>query len=228
VTSDVEPNVEEMSSRIEQLSLVDLATVKIRELLVAGVIKPGERVREEWLTQRLGISRPPIREAMQILIQQGLLERLPRRGARALVLSQVDIDEIYSLRAVLDHFALRLGVPAKDPALLEPMRAAVTEMRAAVAAGEHARYVDSNRQFHLALIALAGHGRLSTTYEMIMNQMQLLMSINLSRESASDREAGVKRHEVLLTAIESGDLARALAAIDSHGEQRFLHQQDEP
>ena len=213
----------EGSSIIEQLSLVDLATVKIRELLVAGVIKPGERVREEWLTTRLGISRPPIREAMQILIQQGLLERLPRRGARALVLTKVDIDEIYTLRAVLDHFALRLGVPVEDPALLVPLRKAIVDMRESAVAGDHARYVEANRQFHLSVIALGRHGRLSSTYEMIMNQMQLMMSVNLSRETAADREAGVKRHEVLLAAIESGDLARAQAALDSHGEQRFLH-----
>jgi len=216
---------DEANTRIEQFSLVELATVKIRELLVAGVIKPGERVREEWLTSKLGISRPPIREAMQILIQQGLLERLPRRGARALTLTQTDIDEIYSLRAVLDHFALRLGVPVKDAALLEPMRAAVAEMRAASEANQHARYVEANRQFHLALIALGGHGRLYSTYEMIMNQMQLLMSVNLSRETAADRAAGVKRHEDLLEAIASGDLARSLAAVDSHGERQFLQMQ---
>jgi len=85
--------------------------------------------------------------------------------------------------------------------------------------------VEANRQFHLALIALGGHGRLYSTYEMIMNQMQLLMSVNLSRETAADRAAGVKRHEDLLEAIASGDLARSLAAVDSHGERQFLQMQ---
>ncbi len=217
--SDVD---DDSSSWIEQPSLVDLATVKIRELLIGGTIQPGERVREEWLTSKLGISRPPIREAMQILIQQGMLERLPRRGARVVQLTDTDIREIYSLRSVLDNFAVRMGVPVKEPALLEPLRHAVAEMEAASDGQQHPRYVEANRQFHLALIALAGHGRLSSTYEMIMNQMQLAMSVNLSRESAADREAGVKRHRDLLQAIESGDLDLALAAIETHGEQQFL------
>jgi len=213
---------DEPAVMIEQPSLVDLAATKIRELLVTGAISPGTRVREEWLTSRLGISRPPLREAMQVLVQQGLLERLPRRGVRAVSFTDTDIWEIYSLRAVLDQFALKLGVPVKDPAMLEPLRRAVAQMRAATVAGEHPAYVEANRLFHIGLIALGGNGRLTSTYETLMSQMQLLMSVNLSRESAEDREIGVRRHEDLLAAIESGDVDHALAALEAHGEQRFL------
>jgi DNA-binding GntR family transcriptional regulator len=159
---------------------------------------------------------------MQVLVQQGLLERLPRRGVRAVSFTDTDIWEIYSLRAVLDQFALKLGVPVKDPAMLEPLRRAVAQMRAATVAGEHPAYVEANRLFHIGLIALGGNGRLTSTYETLMSQMQLLMSVNLSRESAEDREIGVRRHEDLLAAIESGDVDHALAALEAHGEQRFL------
>jgi DNA-binding GntR family transcriptional regulator len=218
----------EPSVRIEQVSLVDQAAAKIRELMLAGVIKPGAAVREEWLHDRLGISRPPIREAMQMLVQQGLLERLPRRGVRALALTEHDVWEIYSLRAVLDQYALRLGVPVKDDRLLDPLRAAITDMRSSAAAADHPGYVEANRHFHLGLIALAGNGRLTSAYQTLMNQMQLLMSVNLSRESAEDREVGVHRHEDLLAAIESGDLSLALSALEAHGESRFLHDEPQP
>lgn len=210
------------SVRIEQVSLVDQAAERIRELMLDGVIKPGAMVREEWLHSLLGISRPPIREAMQMLVQQGLLERLPRRGVRALTLTRNDVLEIYSLRGALDQYALRHAVPVKDDALLQPLRAAIAAMRDSAAAGDHPRYVQANRDFHLGLIALAGNRRLLSTYENLMNQMQLLMSVNLSRESAEDREIGVHRHEDLLAMIESGDLDRALAALEGHGESRFL------
>jgi DNA-binding GntR family transcriptional regulator len=209
-------------SRIEQPSLVELAIDKIRELLLTGTIAPGEKVREEWVTELLGISRPPVREAMQVLVQQGLLERLPRRGVRAVSLTETDIWELYSLRSVLDRFALELGVPVKEPALLEPLRGAVATMRSAARNGDHASYVVANREFHIALIALGGNRRLTSTYETLMNQMQLLMSVNLSRENAKDRQLGVRRHVELLAAIESGDLAKALTALNAHGERRFL------
>jgi DNA-binding GntR family transcriptional regulator len=210
------------STRIEQLSLVDLAIAKIRDLILTGTIAPGERVREEWLTERLGISRPPLREAMQVLVQQGLLERLPRRGVRAVNLTDADIWEIYSLRAVLDRFALELGVPVKDPVLLAPMRAAVAAMSASAKSEDRARYVEANRAFHLAMIALGGNSRLTSSYENLMNQMQLVMSVNLARESVTNRLAGVRRHEELLAAIESGDLSKALVALDAHGELRYF------
>src|SRR4051794_5158163 len=159
------PTNGEPSVRIEQVSLVDQAAEKIRELMLAGVITPGSAVREEWLHSRLGISRPPIREAMQMLVQQGLLGGLPRRGVRALELTQTDVWEIYSLRGVLDQFALKLAVPVKDRALLTPMHTAIDDMRAASSAGDHPKYVQANRDFHVALIALAGNGRLLGIYE---------------------------------------------------------------
>jgi DNA-binding GntR family transcriptional regulator len=214
---------EEMrSDRIEQPSLVDLAVERIRELLLAGTLKPGERLREAWLSELLGISRPPLREAIRILVQQGVLQRLPRRGVRVVSLTTRDVRDIYSLRAVLDRFAIELAVPVTDPRALDPMRVAVADMRAAVDEDSHPRLVEANRQFHLALIRLGDNSRLTQTYELLMNQMQLLMSVNLRRESRSDRDVGVRRHEELLAAVESGDLSQALAALAAHGETNYL------
>jgi DNA-binding GntR family transcriptional regulator len=211
-----------VQDRIDQPSLVDLAADRIRELLLSGALQPGERLGEAWLSQRLGISRPPLREAIRILTQQGLLERLPRRGVRVVTLTPRDVVDIYSLRAVLDRFALEVAVPELNPARLAPMREAMHEMRKAVSSGNHAGYVNANRNYHMALIALADNARLSMTYDILMNQMQMLMSINLYRESLDDTEIGVRRHEELLAAIETGDLDMALAALAAHGERNFL------
>lgn len=215
------------TDRIEQPSLVDLAADRLRELLLAGSLKPGERLREAWLSQRLGISRPPLREAMRILVQQGLLEQMPRRGVRVVALTARDVHDIYTLRAVLDRFAISLAVPVTDLRQLDPMRAAVAEMQAAVDGDHHAQYVEANRQFHLALIRLGHNSRLTMTYELLMNQMQLLMSVNLRREGVRDRELGVHRHQELLAAIEGGDLRKALAALAAHGERTYLPGDDD-
>jgi DNA-binding GntR family transcriptional regulator len=207
--------------RIEQVSLVDQAASRIRTLMLTGQIAPGTKVREEWLQGLLGISRPPIREAIQILVHEGLLERLARRGVRAREFTPRDAWEIYSLRAALDRYALTNGMPA-DEDLLEPMRTAIVAMRRASEESDHPGFVAANREFHLALVALARNTRLYSTYLSLMNQMQMFMSINLAREAEQDTEVGVRRHEALLKAIESGDLEQALVALDQHGESRFL------
>jgi DNA-binding GntR family transcriptional regulator len=222
VSPTLEPPPTAAGNRIEQPSLVDLAADRIRELVLSGALAPGERLGEARLSEQLGISRPPLREAIRILVQQGLLERLPRRGVRVVSLTSRDVHDIYSLRAVLDRFALELAMPVRDAAALDPLRAAVAQMRAAVASDHHAQYVAANREFHLALIRLGDNGRLTMTYELLMNQMQMLMSVNLRRESVGGREIGVRRHEDLLAAIESGDLEQALAALAAHGERNFL------
>lgn len=206
---------------IEQVSLVDQAAARIRALMLTGQIAPGTKMREEWLQGLLGISRPPIREAIQILVHEGLLERLARRGVRAPEFTPRDAWEIYSLRAALDRYALTNGMPAEEH-LLEPMRAAIVDMKRASQESDHPGFVAANREFHLALIALARNNRLYSTYVSLMNQMQFFMSINLAREAEQDTAVGVQRHETLLKAIESGDVSQALAALDEHGESKFL------
>src|SRR3954451_20688147 len=115
-------------------SLVDLAVRRLRAEIVGGAFAPGERLVEEQLTRRFGISRAPLREALRLLGQQGLVEHLPRRGVRVVQLSSRDIDELFSLRDVLERFALQCvlghdGVP--DPGGLTVARGAVERMERA-------------------------------------------------------------------------------------------------
>jgi DNA-binding GntR family transcriptional regulator len=116
----------ELRAPLDAPSLVELAVRRLRAEIVSGAFAPGERLVEEQLTRRLGISRAPLREALRLLGQQGLVEHLPRRGVRVVALSARDIDELFSLRDVLERFALecvlgRGGVPELDRlAVAEP------------------------------------------------------------------------------------------------------------
>ena len=94
-------------------SLVELATVRLRHEILSGSLEPGERLIEEQLTQRFGISRAPLREALRLLGQQGLVEHLPRRGVRVAELSAGDVDELFGLRDVLERHAVRSALPLR-------------------------------------------------------------------------------------------------------------------
>lgn len=85
--------------------LVDLGTGRLRHEILSGALEPGERLIEEQLTQRFGISRGPLREALRPLGHQGLVEHLPRRGGRVAELSAADVEELFELRDILEHCA---------------------------------------------------------------------------------------------------------------------------
>lgn len=211
---------------LQHRSLVDLAVDEIQRLIFTGVYNPGDPLREQQLTDKLGISRAPLREALRVLEQRGIVEQLPRRGVRVVSLSPRDVGEIYSLRDGLERFAVELAFPCADAAAagLDPMRVAMSDMRRAATAGDHAGVVLANRHFHVALVGLSGNARLRLTYETLMDQMQLCMSANLRQEMSvsGNYEVGVRRHERLLASVEGGRRAEILAAIVEHGARNFL------
>ncbi|MGI5132232.1 GntR family transcriptional regulator [Pseudonocardia sp. CA-107938] len=204
-------------------SLVEMAVIRLRSEILSGALAPGERIVEGQLTQRFGTSRAPLREALRLLGEQGLVEHLPRRGVRVTRLSPRDIDELFTLRDALEQFAVRcaLSGPARLP--VDGVRAAVEEMERAAADGDALRKAAAHREFHLALVALAGHHHLMRAYEPVLLRLQLYMATNMRRE-AEDRSAldGPQRHRRLLDAIESGDVERVLLELHHHGGRTYL------
>ncbi|MET0425726.1 MAG: GntR family transcriptional regulator, partial [Actinoplanes sp.] len=107
---------------LQTYSLVELAVERLSREILSGRTDPGERLVEEQLTRRLGISRAPLREAMRLLAQQGLVEHIPRRGARVATLSDSDVRELYEVRDVLERHAVESMPPSAD---LTALRAAL-------------------------------------------------------------------------------------------------------
>lgn len=213
-----------MERVIVQPSLVDLACSEIKRLIATGELEPDERLFEPQLAAQLGISRPPLREALRILSAQHILEQTPRRGYRVVRLSQDDVDEIYSLRNVLERFALDLILPRLASVDFSAIDATMEAMWAQAKAGNEPGVVEANRRFHLELIALTEHRRLVQAYGALMDQMQLYMSRNLSSEAQSSGGLleGCKRHERMLTSLMQGNADDIAEAFRLHGERRFL------
>lgn len=204
-------------------SLVEMAAEEMRRMILSGELQPAERLLEERMTEVLGISRPPLREAIQILQNEGLVVRSPRRGATVIALSQDDVQEILLLRTSMEQLAVRHGVPVREPERLERCRAALDDMRASAAAGDRAQLVERGYAFHAAIIGLAGLRRVTDIYESLHRQLLICMAMNLyAREHYyEDLTAHVERHQELLELIESGDTDAVLHALAEHGERSF-------
>ncbi|MBW6432146.1 GntR family transcriptional regulator [Actinoplanes hulinensis] len=205
---------------LETYSLVELAVDRLRRDILSGRTDPGERLVEEQLTRRLGISRAPLREAMRLLAEQGLIEHIPRRGARVATLSDDDVRELYEVRDVLERHAVTSTPAAPD---LTRLRAALETIRTATATDDRLELANAHRRFHVEVVALSGNRQLTALYESILVRIQLFMAVNMRREAETARAVdGVLRHERLFAAVEIGATAEILEALGTHGARTYL------
>ncbi|MFD3508032.1 GntR family transcriptional regulator [Nocardia sp. NPDC058666] len=203
-------------------SLVEMTADHVRAQVLGGALAPGERVGEEALCAQLGISRAPVREALRRLAEQGLVEHLPRRGYRVVVWSAHDIVQLFEVRRALEQHALTTALPCAQ-LRLGGVRAALEQLTAADKRKDWVARDDAHRRFHAEIVALAGNRQLDLVYEQVLVKLQLAMARNLREETeAGARRDGVRRHQELLTALETNDPVRAEAALRRHGEQTYL------
>lgn len=213
-------------------SLVEATTRRLRDDILSGALEPGARLIEEQICQRFSISRAPLRESLRLLVQQGLVEHLPRRGARVTTWSDEDIRQLFEIRGVLERHAITTALPmliepGTDP--LADVRLKLEHMRLAEDADDDLARDDAHRAFHAAIVSLAGNRQLDLAMEPILVKLQRPMAINLRLEaSLSGPGEGLRRHEALLTALETNDRDVVLEAMREHGGQRYLQFRREP
>ena len=111
-----------------ETTLKDKAVELLSDRIVSGKIRPGERLNESELAHQLGISRAPIREALQQLLEQGLVISIPRRGMFVISLTEEDVQKINSLRLVLESEALRLAKVSIGPQGIQKLRRLLKRM----------------------------------------------------------------------------------------------------
>ena len=138
------------------------AQLALRELILGGELKPGARIAELWLVERLGVSRTPVRLALVRLAEEGLLDALPSGGYTVRDFSESDIADAIELRGTLEGLAARLAAErGVGAAQLKAARECLDRIDAALAQPAltdetFTRYVDENARFHALLAAMPG------------------------------------------------------------------------
>lgn len=207
-------------------SLVEVAVRQLRDEILAGTLEPGQRLIEDQIRLRFDISRGPLREALRLLTQQGLVEHSPRRGARVTELSDTDVDQLFGIRLALEQHAVRSTFPrptAPGDDELAAVEAWLGRMQAAERDGDVLAKDDAHRAFHAAVVALAGNRQLDLALEPVLLKLQRPMALNLRREAhLLGAEEGLARHQRIVDALRSNDLDRILHELEHHGTRRFL------
>jgi DNA-binding GntR family transcriptional regulator len=196
--------------------LASSVTERLRAAIHTAELPPGARLVERVIAESLGVSHIPVREAIAQLANEGLVERLPRRGARVALLDEHQLAEIASLRTVLEQFVVQRVQDRWTSEVEESLRQAAEDMIAAARARATRELFDLDKHFHELLWQEADHSVLMSTTAVLRSRINgVLWLANTSLEPAQQLQHA-RTHIYLLDEIASGDTQRGCAAMAEH------------
>ena len=191
-------------------NLTALAYGSIKRHILEGKFDEDTRLTEEFLSNRLGISKSPVREALNTLQTEGLIHIEPRRGARLRQFSIKEVKNLYDLRETLEVFAV--SIAEVTPTLLACLAKSVERTSRHLRAHDKIKHIEEDTRFHAALAASTGNDELCRVLKNIQDQIWLCRckTYNLSASTAIDA------HLTVLKALEENDREAAQAAMRNH------------
>lgn len=186
----------------------------LRRAIVAGELRPGQRVGQDEVAERIGVSIVPVREALRVLEQEGQLTYLPRRGYFVADLRIEDLEEIYALRELLEERAARHALSTLDEIALERIELAAGECAAAARAGDVAAALDANRRFHFAVLASPDQPHTLRVIRLLWESTEAYRALYYN--SATERDAATGAHERIIDAVRSADGDLLIAELNDH------------
>ena len=199
-------------AKIENVPLRVEVAEMLRNAIVNGKLKPGTPIVEMALAEQLNVSRAPIREAIQILENDGLIETVAYKGKRVKPLTSKEIEELYSLREQFEVFAIRRIIESGTDA--SELRGHCDDMREAAEAQNFEGLMAADEAFHRSIIRLSNHDLLLSLWNNLYLRVRQVMAL---RNSANrDLRAVARNHPPIVDALEAGDVARATALISEH------------
>jgi DNA-binding GntR family transcriptional regulator len=199
---------------IARLTLPEAAAERLRTLIIEGELAPGARLNERELSERLGVSRTPLREAFRMLAADGLVTQLPNRGAQVVVLSPDDVRHAFEVMASLEGLSGELAAARVTEDDLAELRALQAEMEAAHAGQDLPSYYRNNRAIHERINAIAGNPILTHTFRTLNARLHALrFRSNLVR---AKWDQAVTEHRDMISALAARDGGRLRDILVQH------------
>jgi DNA-binding GntR family transcriptional regulator len=182
---------------------------------------PHELLTEGELADAVGVSRTPVREALLRLQAEGLVRLLPKRGALILPVTAAEVADVWETRRIIETYAVRKAVAARESALLGKLEAHVHRMREALRARDARAYVEADRDFHDAIVAHTGNQILTSLYRSLRDRQLRMGVVNLLEQGTgavdtARMRASIADHEDILAAIAARAVRAAEAAVTAH------------
>ena len=199
----------------EYLPLRDVVFNTLRHAILTGELKPGERLMEIHLADRLGVSRTPIREAIRKLELEGFVIMIPRKGAQVAKISEKNLKDVLEVRRVLDVLAVELACDRMSDEEKEEMKKAADEFARTVKSSKNPQEItEADVNFHDIILKSTGNGRL---VQLVNNLAEHLYRYRLEYiKDSSYHNRLLSEHEAIVNAILKADKKAAAKAVVEH------------
>jgi DNA-binding GntR family transcriptional regulator len=191
--------------------LRELVFESLREAIISGLLKPGERMMEIQLAEEMGVSRTPVREAIRKLELEGLVVMIPRKGAYVAGLSLKDIADVFEIRGALEGLAAELAAERITDNELEEMERYLVIISEEIEAGDLSRVVETDTDFHSLIYKASRNNRLVQIISNLREQIQRFRTTSLANPGRMKN--ALEEHRKIVEAISTrdGELARKIA-----------------
>ena len=198
----------------EYLPLRDVVFNTLRQAILRGELKPGERLMEIALSQRLGVSRTPVREAIRMLEQEGLVIMIPRKGAQVAEISEKDLKDVLEVRRSLEELAIELACQRMTEEDMLALEEAQKAFKAAIAQGDAMKIAETDEAYHDVIYYSTRNKRLVQSLNNLREQMYRFRLEYIKDEDK--RQILQLEHEKILAALRLRHMAEAKAVARGH------------
>lgn len=200
--------------RIRRPTTQQTVVEALRQAILVGHFKPGEHLRQDAIAEQMGVSRVPVREALNVLRAEGQLDYSPHRGYRVRRLSHDEVEEINVIREMLEGEAIRRAIVQIDEAVLGHLNELNRQLRETHDAGDLTTFTELNHEFHFLLFSQCHLPRLLQMIEGLWGVANGYRSGVFS--NSANRERMLKEHDALIDACRKRDAERAVEIMKGH------------
>lgn len=186
----------------------------LREAIINGTLKPGEKILEAQLAEELGISRTPVREAMRKLEQEGFVRIIPRKGACVAEFSEGDIEETFQVRLALELLAVELASEKMDASGAAALEKVLQEEEIAIESGSLVEQVEKDAEFHEHIYRIAGNQKLIQIMGNLREQITRFRFVSIGGRGRGKEV--LLEHMGIFEALKQRNAALARERIDRH------------
>ncbi|WP_028648106.1 GntR family transcriptional regulator [Nocardiopsis sp. CNT312] len=199
---------------VSRRSTAELIADQLRSAIMYGTLAPGDQLGEAELSSRLGVSRGPLREAMQRLVQEGLLRSERHRGLFVCELTTQDVRDVYVARLAVERTACELIMRGNRGEALARLTPALEALAEAARTGDRDAMSDADQDFHRTLVSCSGNGRLERMAQTLL--VETRMCLTVMQKVYPEPGELLDEHQRILDSIVEGDEDRLLELIASH------------